>query len=174
MDQPGENPVESRRAFRELFADSGLLPPGRIASGIEREEAFTRLCTRHRGADLLVKGLRFGSGRTKTVRTLFRVDEHPEDVAIEVRLPWLHNPQVHCRINGEEVRVLGIASDDAGTPAHLPGRLHNDVLCAAIDAARRMLPHYRGDLWLDFAVTDGVIGGQKLVLFGVRTSAAAR
>lgn len=171
MNQIVESPVESRRAFRALFADSGLLPPGKIARGAEREEAFTRLCTRYRGAELLVKGVRFGSGATKRVSTLFRSDEYPEEAVIEVQVAVRANPQVHCRIARKDgVRVLGVAGAD-GKPAQL-GALHNPVVFAAIDAGRRMLPHHQGDLWFDIAVTDGDDGAHKLLLLGVRTTPA--
>ncbi|TAK05017.1 hypothetical protein EPO33_03415 [Patescibacteria group bacterium] len=170
MNQSGENPVESRRAFRALFADSGLLPPGKVARGVEREEAFTRLCINHRGAELLVKGVRFGSGVTKRVRAIFRSGDHPEETVIEVRLPVRCNPQVHCRITGKDVHVLKVVNTD-GELVNL-GALHNQAVFAVIDAGRRLLPHHQGDLWFDIAVTDGENGAQKLIFFGVRTTPA--
>ena len=171
--QNKESPVLSRRAFRALFADADQfqLPPGRIACGSEREQVFTKMCLRHRGAGLYVKGVLFGSRQTKEVYGLFNCQDHPEEVVFEVRLPRLRNPQVHCLIDGEGVRVLGITETN-GKEAEL-GALHNVVVCAAIAAARRLLPHHQGDLWLDFAVT--VEGDEnKIVLFGVRTCAAMR
>lgn len=160
-----ESPIESRRAFRALFPDS--VPPGRVARGMEREEAFTRLCVNHRGASLLVKGVRFGSGKTRKVKTVFQADEHPDEVVIEVQVPVRHNPQVHCQITEQGVRVMGVAEE--GKPAQL-GALHNEVVFKAIDAARLILPHYRGELWLDVGVADDGRSGHKIILFGVRTT----
>lgn len=165
-----ESPIESRRAFRALFAESGMLPPGRVARGIEREEAFTRLCVNYRDASLLVKGVRFGSGKTRKVKTVFQADEYEDEVVIEVQVPMRHNPQVHCQITEEQgVRVMGVAEE--GKPAQL-GPLHNQVVFKAIEAARLILPHHRGELWLDVGVADDGRGGHKIILFGVRTTPA--
>ncbi len=160
-----ESPIVSRRAFHELFAESGWLPPGRPAAGDEREEAYVRLRTRHRGRPLIAKGARFGSGQTRQIGSVFRGDDLPEEFYLEVFVDHVHNPRVRCVIEADgTARVLEVLAR-----TELSDALRSRLRFVGLDVARSLAPYHRGELWVDCLVTKQ--GGEEIVyVCGISTA----